>query len=1250
MPVIRQQSRVTNQPIGVARIDTGSAQLWEQISNNAGRISQNAFQLISDRSNVEAIDMAEAAKREDIITLDKNGMPKALGILKGFNFKAQQEYKRVINKRFEQSIETEIYNQSKKLSINDDPFLPVNPAQFDEGMSKYIAGMMKNEPDTKYARFIQDVGQQQIARTKISLQDNWNTYQRKKIKSEEEVRSQFVKEQLFHLTQAGSWKDVRIGAEGETTLSETNSLLKKEIEHQTSLVNANIITAEEAQKTIDSYLKISADGALNHIGTKIKTKNDLTFLSAFLVSGDINHLNNLPKEFHEDAIYIYNNYITADNQAAVNKTWNAKSDDFSNVITADNEIFRREFENKRRNEIVSDSNKIYDMLNNFPLGFNELDEPIYGEITREGKNALYDTVNSRFMLFMNRIENERPRIGDSTADDQLQLTRRSIILPFINHYLVNNPNVETETLIYAISTRDANNLNQDGKDLVNFLTQSPAFTNEDAEWVNGKIRAGKDEALLRVKREENQLLLRDRTNELTNRAIKGELSPDEFHEHINIINSAIGNPSILLSGTEAINIASPLKIAYNKGLFNKYLPDATEEQLEDLSLFISGKGTSETIFGKYRKETLNEDGDIHLVPSRLEMLGNAMMAGVSANEIDSINKEVTTRLTRVKDKNNKDTEASSKIVHENTVTNGNGRYGNSNHRKAADRILAKKEISWRNPDSMNNPELLKLMSEVIPESLRVELLGIANGVSTNDPASMAMAFKWYTILNEKIDPATGRRINPLRTSEALGANQDIYAKLNAIHELSKFEGTKNILGIAQDLANEKNDDLFQNRLKNYFRDEDSKLDYNVSKKEIKKYLMDEFDLHEQIATELTSYAKYYLYVYPNTDNLEEVLTKVAEEIFLPTEYVFSPHSKIDEGFFSMHALEAVTGGNSEPAVTHINKELAKYGKYILGENAYLVPTKYAGTVGVRYDAYISEDGALIPLLVEKNGEAFLPAFEFNTGSENDIMQVLEEYSESGYNAQQAFQKAVADARAEMEARNKLAYKAGKIPGIVQNIKAGPRPNELTNPKAYKEWARKTTYERMRAMGMFEEERGDSLRYFDPQDKLPTESIKEHMKRTKQGLYKDTSDTTLADLAGDGLEYIFYSMFPKENEDDYVKADSKELKAITNITKNDFGVKAKIDGKDFFVFFNGPYAGKIFTKSKKRVPELEAIKLWEIFNNEGESKIDFIKRTAYDSPTISDMTGDALEGFYYSMFPMFPNDGESAIDFVRRTAK
>jgi len=87
MPVIRQQARVTNQPIGVARINTGSAQLWEQISNNAGEIAQSAFQQIAERSNVEAVDMAEAAKREDIITLDKNGMPKALGNLEGFNFK-----------------------------------------------------------------------------------------------------------------------------------------------------------------------------------------------------------------------------------------------------------------------------------------------------------------------------------------------------------------------------------------------------------------------------------------------------------------------------------------------------------------------------------------------------------------------------------------------------------------------------------------------------------------------------------------------------------------------------------------------------------------------------------------------------------------------------------------------------------------------------------------------------------------------------------------------------------------------------------------------------------------------------------------------------------------------------------------------------------------------------------------------------------------------------------------------------------
>lgn len=1226
MPVIRQQTKVTNRPIGVARIDTGTPELWQQISNNAGQIAQSAFQQIADRSNVEAVDMAEAAKREDIITLDKNGMPKALGNLEGFNFNAQQAFKRVINNRFEESIDTELYTQSQKFSLN-----PSSDA-FDVNMSQYIASMVNNAPNNKYKNFIQDKGQEYLAKTKINLIKEEQIQEKKDAKARFEVSKELIGEKLYALTNAGSWKnrsqiDNDSDVNAEEILSETNSLIENEKIKLRDLIQSRTITVEEGQDALNNWLKVSADGALNNIGTKINTKNDLQFLSAFLATGNKTYLNQLPKEFHEDLEYVYSSYINKDNQSAVNKTWNSKSDNIKNVISANNEIYKNNYEAFSEGKALGINNTIYQNLYRANLGIDELTgNTVIGNAPREQIAVLHETINNQFILFKNGIQKARLRIGDASADEQLQMTRRSMVLPFINDFLIKNPTVETETLISAISTGNAVNLNQDGKDLVNFLKQTPAFTPDDAEWANAKIRAGKDEAIARKQREINKLDVIQQATDLSGRASRGDLSIEDYDSFNNFMRATIQSSNYLFSATEVNNIMSPVKISWGKGLFNSLLPDATEDMLEKLSLFISSNGKSQNAFNDYKVKTYDEFGDPMIVAGNIEILGNAMISGMGDKEITAINKEVTDRLSRLKAVNSANKEATQKQIFENEILNGNGNMRQIGHRKAVDRIFEKQGLDWRNPESLNNENIVNLLKTGGSESLKTSLIAVVNGGSFGNPNDLLMAFKWFTVLNEKVDPNTEVRINPLRVNEFLGSDSETYAKLNTIFEISRFEGTENVLQISQNLANQSTNVEFQDRLKTFFRDEDSKLTYNVSRREIQKHLQTEFDLDEEIARELAPYAKYYLYTRPNLDNLEEVLKGVAEEIFLPTKYVFSPHSNIEEGFNSMHALEAVTSGNSKPAVTHIEKELAQFGNYKLGENVYLVPHKYAGTVGVRYDAYTSEGGALVPIIINKDGEAFLPSFEFNTGSENDIMKTVEEYSGQSYNATEAFQLEVNRNKEEAKLRSQLDYKAGKIPPIVANLDAGPRPSEVINPEALAEWKRKTNYKMMLANGHYEidetsvlkGERAESARFFDPSKKRKDESAMDFVKRTSY------SSPTIADMVGEGLNalgdrfldvvkstseankkldeqrkiYIKnkkeYYKPKKQKRGEYIKATSEELTVIKNITKDDSGVKARIDGNNFIFIFDGKFAGNIYNSFREKIPASEATKLWEYF--------------------------------------------------------
>jgi len=50
MAVIRQKTQVFNKPVGVRRINTGEAEMWEQISQQADQLTARAFEAAANNA------------------------------------------------------------------------------------------------------------------------------------------------------------------------------------------------------------------------------------------------------------------------------------------------------------------------------------------------------------------------------------------------------------------------------------------------------------------------------------------------------------------------------------------------------------------------------------------------------------------------------------------------------------------------------------------------------------------------------------------------------------------------------------------------------------------------------------------------------------------------------------------------------------------------------------------------------------------------------------------------------------------------------------------------------------------------------------------------------------------------------------------------------------------------------------------------------------------------------------------------
>ena len=166
MAVIRQQTQVFNKPVGIRRINTGEAELWETIKAEADEFSRRAYNDAAEKAQTTGAETALGVDLEGITTIDPlTGKPKAIVAPKGMGSIAQKAYQNVITQRYEDSIKDEMSIRAAEIALK----YQYKPEEYATAMSQHIAAMSENA-DGMYASFIRDYGGKQLAANKLSLQ------------------------------------------------------------------------------------------------------------------------------------------------------------------------------------------------------------------------------------------------------------------------------------------------------------------------------------------------------------------------------------------------------------------------------------------------------------------------------------------------------------------------------------------------------------------------------------------------------------------------------------------------------------------------------------------------------------------------------------------------------------------------------------------------------------------------------------------------------------------------------------------------------------------------------------------------------------------------------------------------------------------------------------------------------------------------------------------------------------------------
>ena len=166
MAVIRQQTQVFNKPVGVRRINTGEAEVWEQVAAQADDFRNRAYKKAAVEAEQAGKMKGMAAESGDIVAIDpETNEPVAFKAPSNFGSIAAASYQDIITRRFEQSVDNELKTQGSYYAKN-----ATSADEYKIAISGHVGNMIKaGGDDTYFSRYIQESGQAYVDSTYVAM-------------------------------------------------------------------------------------------------------------------------------------------------------------------------------------------------------------------------------------------------------------------------------------------------------------------------------------------------------------------------------------------------------------------------------------------------------------------------------------------------------------------------------------------------------------------------------------------------------------------------------------------------------------------------------------------------------------------------------------------------------------------------------------------------------------------------------------------------------------------------------------------------------------------------------------------------------------------------------------------------------------------------------------------------------------------------------------------------------------------------
>lgn len=974
MAVRRQRTQVFNQPVGIVQTRAGAQEVAGSISRAANTMAQLAYRDAADEAQKKGIELAQAVEEKGLRTINpETGKPEAYKAPSTFGQIAAESYQRVIDKRFEDSMNTELRLKAQEISLK----FPFAPEAYDEAMDSYISEMSKNAQG-KYKSYIETTGSKYLALTKLNITERVATKAREDAAKSIGVSVDAAVDDAYTLARAGGYK----AREGEEQ-SETDAIVSREVANTVNGINSGLVNVGSDVVAKQKINEAIARGAVEHLMSRTYSSFERNAIELAIRNPEV--MGAVPPDLRDDLKELLK-YVEPSNRERVLSHASTVAADYNAVERDMAEILKDQLAEKSRVSELQFSDSLLD-FGTQATGFATLG------FSFENPSAISSVISQTNDLYNAIKDAERARAkADKTytiakLESNLKDARQEALRPFLIQAAAQGNVEEFRIAFNTRNPEDMANLTAEQKQVINDIYKSDMFNaREDIGFVREVLSASKNDLRIAAEREKFRFEISESITEAGVLAETGGLSDEAFNNLVNNVKNSIGPNK--LTADQAESEINRLTKQRALGLVESFARFASSRDLNNLATYIDSGGQ--------RTEGMSED---------IINAGNNILERTEAEQRDAVVSKINGLKSTVAAEEKELEDAIDLRNNQKRILGGNGNVNQKDDRKYSQDILDSTGIDLGQFNTFSSGlkrTVISLMRSSAPQGYIDEINKLASGLEIKNADTYLDLF---AILSN--DPTkTGLFIN--RFGDAL--DQKTIELLNDANSIRTTIGG-NANEIITTLVERQNDPKSS-----------VQMDLVLGDQTPTEYATDYFGGDQIVGTELSASVEYLARSGKSKKQIDARLETLKDQHYPESTHIVDPRFPVGSIKRSRYALEKQFPDEEERKAFVASVESQLPSGYALIPNidadekkVYLAPDE--STAGVLYFSYfVDENEELRPLIFETSRK----------GEKDQIWPTFSKKDISDY-----YKKKEAENKAELDA---LEQKQSKGFALQQKIR------------------------------------------------------------------------------------------------------------------------------------------------------------------------------------------------------------------------